>query len=287
MTTFIYLLIRSLNIQGANALNGNLGMGYPAMTAFHGFVRDAARSIAGREDVAATGFILVHHDARPRLYGRYNNRPTQKRSIYTEQRDPGSGRQGYYITPPGETKPQVDLQVSLVIQIEGQPDALADLTDAERQRALPPRALGGVVEGCDAVHTDGDPINLLQGLRRDYVVLDRTKMLHQDDERDALTTMLDLLSPDAAHERRLMPSQVGHLAISGTSAARNYRDGRVPHVFTEPVTGLVEFQPLWQALQLKTAKPITWSVIQDQARGFHGVSAPSADLTPAIKEENP
>jgi CRISPR-associated protein Csy2 len=244
--------ISRIEVNGANALSGMMAVGYPAMTAFHGFSRALLRGIEtafGSGGKALKGFAVVHHGGRARLYGNFRDRMTEIRYVHDRAANPS--KTAHYLNPPSEVQPKCDLVFSLIVEADVDPSAAVALTDRDLLASIVgPRALGGTVRSVGRASLHGSLSDGLKGLPPGLVLIDRTSELQAGEGIDALDAMLDLLghpyrqTEDGARKyRHLLPTQIGFRGVSEPVVGRpGARDPSVPHVFAEPVIGLVEMR---------------------------------------------
>jgi hypothetical protein len=245
------VLIDSLQIGGANAASGTLAVGYPALTAFFGFAQVVARAFAREKSGRFLHrFAIVHHEASPRLHGKWHDQMTERRYVYSVN-DGAPSRKEQWLNPSSDPRPQVDLTCSLLLDIAIPPARLAHLQDSpdDATTCLGPRALGGVVKDCRRITFGGNGFDHLRALHRGHVIVDRTADLFPGDGRDALDVMLDTLSAERqpGDFDLPFPVQTGWLEISPL-ARRTVARGDTLHCHAEPILGLAAFRPAHRVL---------------------------------------
>jgi CRISPR-associated protein Csy2 len=258
-----YLVIPQLTVHGANAITCPLVIGYPSMTAFNGLAHHVVRQIATETDmtVQLEHFVVLHHAAQLRVHGRWRNRLTQRRFVHTDSRTRKSStgaRAHYMLSPSAAAMPEVDLTISLVLEVTPEPgfrEALQDVS-AETTMIVGPQAFGGTVQSLRPLQVHDELPAAISSVPSCFVLCDRSHELLAD-QSDPLDRLLDLLSEQAAPEvqvrRRLTPLQTGWRAVSAPAWRETPRaDGL--HCFAEPLIGLGEFVPRHLALDdLKAA----------------------------------
>lgn len=262
------VLARRLEIGGANAVAGMGAVGYPALTAFLGYAQELARALAGeRAGRHLRRFAVLHHTGRPRLYGTYRNRVTQKSYAYFEKSQPAKDRQQFWFTPSADFRPQVDLTVSLVLEVTLSDQRLVHLqAHAEEAAAcIGLRALGGMIKSDEGIVIGGDALDLIKRAGRSDVVVDRTSCLFENEEVDALDALLDQLATRHAEERRFV-SHIGYLGVSDLAMRTTARGDAVQHQYAEPIFGLAAFR---RSHALEPTMPFLWAPSIDRESGVH------------------
>lgn len=127
------LILPRLRIQNANAISSPMTWGFPAPSAFTGFVHALQRRLDGRIDIKMDGIGLVCHRFEPQVArinkGRDTVFPQNKPSIRTRE-EAGKLEKG---TPPSIVQEgRAHIDVTLVISVRG---AICLAEDNERQQA--------------------------------------------------------------------------------------------------------------------------------------------------------
>ena len=271
------LLLPHLRVQNANAIAGPLSWGFPAVTAFTGFVHALQRRLQAEElDIELDGVAIVchHFEAQTSL-------PAGKRThVFHLTRNP--------VNADGSTAAIVEegrahLEVSLLIGVNG--DCLYDeairqgLAARILQAALSMRLAGGsllpsaqraqLLERTGSEEGDEKQLRMLRRRllpgfalvgRRDLLTERTTQLQAADPQADTLDALLDLTrlnieppqadaeqdSPAAGWHVRprggwLVPIPVGYRALGEVQPAgsvRNARDRDTPFCFVESLYSL-------------------------------------------------
>ncbi len=271
------LLLPHLRVQNANAIAGPLSWGFPAVTAFTGFVHALQRRLQAEElDIELDGVAIVchHFEAQTSL-------PAGKRThVFHLTRNP--------VNADGSTAAIVEegrahLEVSLLIGVNG--DCLYDeairqgLAARILQAALSMRLAGGsllpsaqraqLLERTGSDEGDEKQLRMLRRRllpgfalvgRRDLLVEHTAQLQAADPQADTLDALLDLtrmnIDPpqaDAEPDSRaagwhvrprggwLVPIPVGYRALGDVQPAgsvRNARDRDTPFCFVESLYSL-------------------------------------------------
>lgn len=275
------ILLPRLRIENANAISGPLTWGFPAPSAFTGFVHALHRRL-GREDIALDGAGIVCHRFEPQVYrggGGYHYRFNLARHPMEK-----SGK------PPGTVEEgRAHLEVSLLIGVYGDVDSEdgAELAAKIQQTAQGMRLAGGairppIVEGKsqppaefhELTDSQAGDEQIFRKLRRrllpGFALLNRHALFleHIEQRRaeqpqfNALNALLELCAlhvnpvadpehPDKAVWRAararpgwLVPLPVGYGAISPLhppGTVRGARDEETPFRFVEALYTLGEW----------------------------------------------
>ncbi|MBY0430496.1 MAG: hypothetical protein K2Q10_04810 [Rhodospirillales bacterium] len=263
------VLIRHLEIGGANALAGHGAIGYPSMTAFLGLAQVTARAVAGEmEGRFLRRFAIIHHTGRSRLYGIHRDKLTQKRYVHADAGPPSKTE--HWQSPPEYIRPQIDLTFSLLLETKVSPERAATLKEEPGilDTCIGHRALGGTVRKHGAILSGADSFDLLARAKGGHVIVDLTPELFLGDGRDPLDVLLDRLSifSDRASPDRLFMAHTGYLAVS-EPALRTTARGEIPHQHAEPIFGLASFR---RSFAIDAASPAFWTpVIDRNTQSFH------------------
>jgi hypothetical protein len=222
-------------------------VGYPTLTAFSGFTTVLVRRLGQALGVALLprGFAIVHHTGRLRAHGKWHDRLTQKRYVHDSWPPPSTERRDYYFSPSGQPMPEIDLSLSLLVNLESSAPLEQLLQRFPRDDAaavIGPRALGGTIQSHGALATTADFPAALRAAPTGHVLVDRSAEL-LDEARDPLDLLLDKLERPA--RRRLAPMQIGWRGLTPIMERETPR-GCADHAFVEPLIGLVEFLPRYR-----------------------------------------
>lgn len=271
------ILLPRLRIENANAISGPFTWGFPAPTAFTGFVHALGRR-SGRDDIQLDGVGIVCHRFDPQVYkpnGKYHY-------LFNLSRHP-MGKDG---KPSGTIEEgRVHLEVSLVIGVSGYLEEREGETFAKELHhiALGMRLAGGSIrpspsgERYDPVYMslsgtmEGNEKAFRKFRRRllpGFVLMNRHDMLckhlaemrEQNPDVNSLDALLDLTrlnidptenengevtwSATRARPGWLAPLPVGYGAISEVfdpGVVKNSRDSETPFRFVESLCSLGEW----------------------------------------------
>jgi len=304
--TAALLLLPRMRVQNANAVSGPLSWGFPAPTAFTGFVHALERRLRDRFDLAFGGVGIVCHQFEPQVSrpaGSYNQ-------VFHLTRNP--------VTQQGASAPFVQeahahLEVSLLIEVrtdlddDDQYDLLKTLPEAIHAMRL---AGGSILPRYGKRHeptwfpwydaaTDNTVAfrklrrRMLPGfalVQRDDLLVQRLAELRQDPtvtHRNALDALLDLtqlhyqpVGPHPQHpdqtlweiRRRsgwLVPLPIGYAALSPLyppGTVRNTRDAQTPFRFVESLYSLGQWVSPHRMTELKQ---LLWQLESDPQAGLY------------------
>ncbi|MDI5835468.1 type I-F CRISPR-associated protein Csy2 [Shewanella xiamenensis] len=274
------LILPHLKIHNANALSSPFTIGFPAMTAWLGFVHALERKLsqAGLSDLMLHSAAVVSHwcdvqahkgegDFVHSIIGTGN--PLDKdgsRSAFIEEA-------------------RCHLDVSLVIEWSGNKDEVQQPEFTQQLQAViaTMKVAGGDVlavgkPSVKSVITEDDTGRILRQLMPGYVLIERRDLMidamqQGDDAIDALLGYLTVhhhceqLEDQSVvwHSQRktsgwIVPIATGFQGISPLGEAKNQRDPSVPHRFAESVVTLGEFV---MAHKIKHLDDILWQYHPD------------------------
>jgi hypothetical protein len=157
------------------------------------------------------------------------------------------------LSPSADAMPQVDLRLSLAIDVvaeAGIGNAIKGIQEPPTL-LLGPKAFGGTVKEVKALQLHEDLSAAIRAGPRCFVLVDRSPELCANSS-DPLDRLLDLLAEqiekDLSTRRRLTPLQTGWRAVS-LPVRRDTPRGSGLHCFAEPLIGLGEFVPRHIALE--------------------------------------
>ncbi|RBM86339.1 type I-F CRISPR-associated protein Csy2 [Vibrio paracholerae] len=274
------LILPHLKIHNANALSSPFTIGFPAMTAWLGFVHALERKLsqAGLSDLMLHSAAVVSHRCDVQTHkgeGDYvysiigTGNPLDKdgsRSAFIEEA-------------------RCHLDVSLVIEWSGNEDQVQqpDFTLQLQAVIATMKVAGGDVlavgkPSVKSVITEDDTGRVLRQLMPGYVLIERRDLMidamqQGDDALDALLGYLTVhhhceqLEDQSVvwHSQRktsgwIVPIATGFQGISPLGEAKNQRDPSVPHRFAESVVTLGEFV---MAHKIKHLDDILWQYHPD------------------------
>ncbi|EGR0142231.1 type I-F CRISPR-associated protein Csy2 [Vibrio cholerae] len=274
------LILPHLKIHNANALSSPFTIGFPAMTAWLGFVHALERKLnqAGLSELMLHSAAVVSHRCDVQTHkgeGDYvysiigTGNPLDKdgsRSAFIEEA-------------------RCHLDVSLVIEWSGNEDQVQQPEFTLQLQAViaTMKVAGGDVlsfgkPSVKSVITQEDTAQVLRQLMPGYVLIERRDLMidamQQGD--DAIDALLGYLTVDhhceqledqsvVWHSQRktsgwIVPIATGFQGISPLGEAKNQRDPSVPHRFAESVVTLGEFV---MAYKIKHLDDILWQYHPD------------------------
>ncbi len=275
MSIIRFLHLPHLRIHNANALSSPFTIGFPAMTAWLGFVHALQRKLnqRGFTDLELISTAIVSHSCDLQTYkgdGDYvasivgTGNPLEPKS---EKDKPD----GYAVRSSFIEEARCNLDVSLLIEYQGQP--------SEEERFMEPQFISELcqlistmkIAGGDILHFDkpvtksvdeaneGEIRQLIRSLMPGYVLIERRELMDEamKEGADALDAMLSYLTINHNCEKTekdqivwrsqrkvpgwIIPIATGFHGISELGQAKNQRDPTVPHRFAESVVTLGEF----------------------------------------------
>lgn len=239
----LYLHIPRLEIQGANFMATCWLVAPPSPMAAAGFAHNLARQIGSREQ----GVAIIHHDAQllAEQIGFDVLRPHQMRGACLIDED------DYVRGLALSLQPSVKghLTLSLVVAFDEETGVAMSRVESFLYKA---RYAGGVIisAGRPALYSSTE--ELTRAIRGGFAVHDRSDLVSETIERDRvdpLEAILRLTRKDRMEELPwLMPAVLGYEALTQPQSRRGSRDGH-PHVFGEPLVGLVQYRPARDGLQ--------------------------------------
>jgi CRISPR-associated protein Csy2 len=273
------LILSHLKIHNANALSSPFTIGFPAMTAWLGFVHALERKLnrVGLSELMLHSAAVVSHRCDVQTHkgeGDFVNSilGTRNPSVFDEQykKKYGSRYQSKFEAP--LTSPsfieeaRCHLDVSLVIEWSGNEDEVQQPEFTQQLQAVIAmmKVAGGDVlsvrkPSVKSVITEQDTSQVLRQLMPGHVLVERRDLMvaamqQGDDAIDALLGYLTVhhhseqLEDQSIvwHSQRktsgwIVPIATGFQGISPLGEAKNQRDLNVPHRFAESVVTLGEF----------------------------------------------
>lgn len=255
------LILPHLKIHNANALSSPFTIGFPAMTAWLGFVHALERKLsqAGLSDLMLHSAAVVSH--RCDVQAHKGEGDFVHSIIGTANPLDKDGSRSAFIE-----EARCHLDVSLVIEWSGNEEQVQQPEFTEQLQAViaTMKVAGGDVlavgkPSVKSVITEDDTGRVLRQLMPGYVLIERRDLMidamQQGD--DAIDALLGYLTVDhhceqledqsvAWHSQRktsgwIVPIATGFQGISPLGEAKNQRDPSVPHRFAESVVTLGEF----------------------------------------------
>jgi CRISPR-associated protein Csy2 len=274
------LILPHLKIHNANALSSPFTIGFPAMTAWLGFVHALERKLnqAGLSELMLHSVAVVSHHCN--LQTHKGEGDFVHSIIGTANPLDKDGSRSAFIE-----EARCHLDVSLVIEWSGNDDQiqLPDFTQQLQAVIATMKVAGGDVlsvgkPSIKSVITGQDTAQVLRQLMPGYALIERRDLMIEamqkgDDALDALIGYLTLhhhceqLEDQSVvwHSQRktsgwIVPIATGFQGISPLGEAKNQRDSSVPHRFAESVVTLGEFV---MAHKIKHLDDILWQYHPD------------------------
>ncbi|MGC9422953.1 type I-F CRISPR-associated protein Csy2 [Vibrio sp.] len=274
------LILPHLKIHNANALSSPFTIGFPAMTAWLGFVHALERKLsqAGLSDLMLHSTAVVSH--RCDVQTHKGEGDFVHSIIGTGNPLDKDGSRSAFIE-----EARCHLDVSLVIEWSGNDEELQqpEFTQQLQAAIATMKVAGGDVlsvgkPSVKSVITEQDTAQVLRQLMPGYVLIERCDLMidamqQGDDAIDALLGYLTVhhhceqLEDQSVvwHSQRktsgwIVPIATGFQGISPLVEAKNQRDPSVPHRFAESVVTLGEFV---MAHKIKHLDDILWQYHTD------------------------
>ncbi|AIL69579.1 CRISPR-associated protein [Vibrio vulnificus] len=255
------LILPHLKIHNANALSSPFTIGFPAMTAWLGFVHALERKLsqAGLSDLMLHSAAVVSH--RCDVQTHKGEGDFVHSIIGTANPLDKDGSRSAFIE-----EARCHLDVSLVIEWSGNEDQVQQPEFTQQLQAVivTMKVAGGDVlsvgkPSVKSVITQDDTAQVLRQLMPGYVLIERRDLMIEAMQQgaDAIDALLGYLTvhhrceqlEDQSvvwHSQRktsgwIVPIATGFQGISPLGEAKNQRDSSVPHRFAESVVTLGEF----------------------------------------------
>ncbi|OOE73244.1 type I-F CRISPR-associated protein Csy2 [Salinivibrio sp. ML290] len=264
------LILPHLKIHNANALSSPFTIGFPAMTAWLGFVHALERKLnqVGLSELMLHSAAVVSHHCDVQTHkgeGDYvysiigTGNPLEPKA---EKDKPD----GYAVRPSFIEEARCHLDVSLVIEWSGNEEQVQqpDFTQQLQAVIATMKVAGGDAlsfgkPSVKSLITEDDTAQALRQLMPGYVLIERRDLMidAMQQGNDAIDALLDYLTvhhhceqlEDQSvvwHSQRktsgwIVPVATGFQGISQLGEAKNQRDPSVPHRFAESVVTLGEF----------------------------------------------
>ncbi len=285
------LILPHLKIHNANALSSPFTIGFPAMTAWLGFVHALERKLnqAGLTDLMLHSTAVVSHRCDVQTYkgeGDYVNSIIGTGNPLEPKVEKGKP-DGNAVRPSFIEEARCHLEVSLIIEWSGNEEKVQQPDFAQQLQAViaTMKVAGGDVLAIQSpydqsidVENEQETRKLLNKLMPGYVLIERRDLMIEamqqgDDAIDALLGYLTIhhqseqLEDESVfwHTQRkasgwIVPIATGFQGISPLGEAKNQRDPSVPHRFAESVVTLGEFV---MAHRIKHLDDILWQYHPD------------------------
>jgi CRISPR-associated protein Csy2 len=257
------LLLPKIKIHNANALSSPYTIGFPAMTAWLGFVHALQRKLnqQGFYELKFNSMAVVSHQFDLQTYkgdGDFVNS-----IVGTGNPLDKDGSRSAFIE-----EARVHLTVSLLIEYEGSEEELDEPEFVEKLEHLIGRMkiAGGDIQNFESPlidfieeHDEKGKARCLRNLMPGYVLIERRELMEESmvQGADALDAILEYLTINHSselsengdvtwHSQRktagwIVPIATGFQGISELGKAKNQRAPNTPHRFAESVVTLGEF----------------------------------------------
>ena len=265
------LLIPNVKIHNANALSSPYTIGFPAMTAWLGFMHALQRKLANTElsEIKFTGLVVSCLDMT--LHTHKSGYITS--IIATSNPLDKAGKRPSFIE-----EARCDLEVSIGIECD-----MGFLGDDRFTRHIDKTlhtmkiASGDIISFKPCQHLeveDNEPRGLTRYLMPGYCLVSRQELMQElmRDGSDAIDAMLEYLktttdividenhkvTKSRAYKKEkgwIVPIAVGYQGISDLGALANARDESTPHRFAESIVTLGEFK---MPYHFETTEQMMW-----------------------------
>lgn len=254
------LLIPNIKIHNANALSSPYTIGFPAMTAWLGFMHALERKLTDTEfsEIKLTGIIISCLDMTLHTYKGHGD--YESSIIATSNPLDKSGKRPSFIE-----EARCKLEVTIAIECELSfidYDSFTDFID--NVLTTMKIASGDIVSFKPSKHIEvnnTEPRDLTKYLMPGFCLVSRQELMLQSMQqgKDAIDAMLDYLKtstdieidnnhninkskPYKKEKAWIVPIAIGYQGISELGNLKNSRDQTTPHRFAESVVTLGEFK---------------------------------------------
>lgn len=269
-----FLLLRNIKIHNANALSSPYTIGFPAMTAWLGFMHALQRKFKGSEfdAIKLTGIIISCHDLTLHTHKGKGDYVSSIKA--TSNPLDKAGKRPSFIE-----EARCDLEVSIAIECE-QADFMSDepftrFVDSALHRMK--IASGDINQFKPTLFRQADnyePRKITKYLMPGYCLISRQSLMTEamQDGSDAIDALLSFLKTTTdinindshkitrskAYKKKpgwLVPIAVGYQGISDAGLLENTRDVSTQHRFAESIVTLGEFK---MAHHFQTIEQLIW-----------------------------
>lgn len=232
-----YLVLRNLSVKNANAQPCPWLIAPPSPTAFMGFAHALGRHL----NESAQSVAIVQHDfslCAERIERRVL--PHQFRAASFINKKDYSSKNKHALS----LQPTVRCNQRLSLLIKFSDDALIDCNTVNKW--LPSaRIAGGTIDEFAKPMTERNLDSAISKLGSGWFITERSDLMTpQPGQDDRLDAFLASTSPDAmATNPWVVPGLLGYRAVTPPRRRAQSRED-YPHVFAEPLIGLVQFCPI-------------------------------------------
>ena len=270
-----YLLLKRLRVQNANALSSAFSFGFPAVTAFMGFMHKLQRELNPDNDadeLQCLGVGIASHSFTMQDHQEGYNRSLKLTAIPLDK----DGNRPSFVE-----EGRCNLTLSLLLEVENLPTGreYSELPERITQLLLSRFKLaGGDILDVKVVDFIEGEDKALRSLMPSYVLIERRDLMREamqsgQDALDALHGALQLnhtctdlgnekgqWQTSRRHKGWIVPIATGFHALTSAALADNQRDSSTPHRFAESVVTLGEFK---MPLRCESVNEIIWRYQQD------------------------
>ncbi|WP_428354693.1 type I-F CRISPR-associated protein Csy2 [Methyloprofundus sp.] len=278
------LLIPNIKIHNANALSSPYTIGFPAMTAWLGFMHALERKLKSTEfkEIKLSGIIVSCLDMSLQTY---KGRGDYISSIIaTSNPLDKSGSRPSFIE-----EARCDIEVTIAVECEIGVIDYEKLTRCIDNILHTMKVAGGDIESFKpGRHLQVDnhkPRDLSKYLMPGFCLVTRQDLMQQAMQKgkDAIDAMLEYLTtttaveidenhkvtkgkPTKKEKGWIVPISIGYQGISDLGQLKNTRDENTPHRFAESIVTLGEFK---MAYRFDNIDEMIWRYQQYQGDGFY------------------
>ena len=278
------LLISNIEIHNANALSSPYTVGFPAMSAWLGFMHALERKMHSSEfeDVKLSGLIVSCIDMHLHTFkgrGDYVSSIVSTANPLNEK-----GERSSFIA-----EARCDMEVSLAIECVMGALNIEDFTNFVKQTLHKMKMASGDILHFESVRhleiEDEDVRQLSRYLMPGFCLVSRQELMQQSmqEGQDAIDALLDYIKLtrviEIDEEKKikqdkysskekgwLMPISVGYQAISDLEKIEHQRDSNTPHRFVENIVTLGEFK---MPYHFDTIDEMMWRYEIDKDNGLY------------------
>lgn len=277
------LIIKNIKIHNANALSSPYTIGFPAMSAWLGFMHALERKLQNSEfsDIKFSGLVVSCMDIRLHTYRSQND---YTNSIISTRNPIGKdGKPPAFIE-----EARCDIEVSIGIECEMGLINIDDFTSFISKTLHTMKiASGDLISFKKVKHIEAEnnePMKLGKYLMPGFCLVSRQELIKKSMEEglDSIDAILDYvkvsesvqIDNDKKIQRKkytkekgwLVPISIGYQAISELEKTNNQRDSNTPHRFVENVITLGEFK---MAYHFDDIDEMMWRYEVDEEKGLY------------------
>ena len=270
-----FLLLKNIEVQNANALSSPYSVGFPAMTAWLGFVHALQRHVQKKEQCKFNSAAIVCHKLSMQTFADKGvNRLSMSKNPPSTRIDKKLVASGKADNKPFIPEATCHLNVSLLIEHDTvQKNEIDALCESVKAILLTMRIAGGDILTSGAVENrtvdeddEGEVRKLTRQLMPGYFIKERRDLMldamrEGEDGIDALLNYL-VMSDECEQDDNdkiiwkkkapgwLVPIAIGFHSITALGKVEGQRDNETPHRFAEAVVTLGEFVMPYRAQTL-------------------------------------